>query len=96
MDYWFAECLPCKWEARIPYGFYSGEQDDAIALAEEHIEKFHRGVKSHDRARLYIGHVQLRTSSALPPPLDPTPKPAPVGEAIDVSEPAALPAASEG
>ncbi len=77
MDFWFAECLPCKWEKRIPYTGAAGEQDLAIAAAEEHVTEAHPRVKPFDRAKAYMGHVQLRTESALPPPLDPTPRPTP-------------------
>src|SRR2546422_7125383 len=74
MDFWFAECLPCRWETRIPYTGAAGEQDLAITAAEEHIAEFHARVKPDDRRKRYIGHVQLRTETALPPPLDPTPQ----------------------
>jgi len=63
-DFWYAECIPCKWEEK-----YS-TQDSAIAAAEDHVERKHRGVPSHVRGQQKIGHVQNRTENSVS---DPTP-----------------------
>ncbi len=75
MDYWFAECLPCKWEERITHLGRAGEQDAAIAAAEAHVQEHHPRLSGLERAKRYMGHVQLRSENAYPPPLDPTPRP---------------------
>lgn len=58
-DYWYAECLPCKWRHRYT------AQDSAIIAAEDHVYTFHRDVAPAVRGRDYIGHVQNRSENAI-------------------------------
>ncbi len=58
-DFWFAECLPCKWERKCE------TQDVAIRAAEDHVFIKHRDVPSAVRADLKMGHVQNRTENAV-------------------------------
>jgi len=75
-DFWFAECLPCRWEVKVPYAGAAGEEDQAIAAAEEHIAAAHPGVLPAERRARFIGHVQLRGyTGALAPPDQPEPPP---------------------
>lgn len=59
-DYWFAECIPCRWETK------HDDQDSAIRAAEDHVSDFHRGVPSEVRGREFMGHVQNRTETSPP------------------------------
>lgn len=66
-DYWFAECIPCRWETK------HDDQDSAIRAAEDHVSDFHRGVPPEVRGREFMGHVQNRTETS---PSDSTFQPA--------------------
>ncbi len=59
MDYWFAECVPCKWQTK------HGKQDAAIASAEMHVADYHARVPAAERAQKVMGHVQLRGEDAM-------------------------------
>lgn len=94
-DKWFAECLPCHWQET-----YDSETG-AIEAASNHVMEAHRNVTSEERAKLKMGHVQLRTEE--PQPAEPTPQqqlfsepspPSPVEETVQPS-PAAETTAEE-
>src|SRR6266702_1407831 len=66
MNFWFAECVPCKWETR------HDEQDPAIRAAELHVLDHHSDlfsppsdVRSRQMAAQRIAHVQLRDENAI-------------------------------
>jgi hypothetical protein len=53
-DFWFAECLPCKWQ--VTYD----TEDEAISAAEEHVSANHAKVPAREKVEQRMGHVQLR------------------------------------
>jgi len=66
MNFWFAECVPCKWETR------HDDQDSAIRAAELHVLDHHSDlfglpsdVRSRQMAADRIAHVQLRDENAI-------------------------------
>lgn len=88
-DFWFAECLPCKWQAKYP------SESDAIFAAEDHIAEFHVKVPAKERAEKRIGHVQLRSEDAIGTaapvfPVDPQPVEQTAGESPALPEGSAV------
>ncbi len=57
---WHAECIPCGWVETYT------EEDSAIRAAEDHASSEHPHVTSKERTSKYMGHVQMRDTSAAP------------------------------
>lgn len=63
MDYWFAECLPCKWQTK------HDTQDAALKAATEHIWDNHKYLTPKEQVDRKIGHVQLRHEDTIGAPV---------------------------
>lgn len=62
---WHAECIPCGWLET------HDEEEAAIAAAESHIEANHLRVPKDKRTKQHMGHVQMRDTRGIPPPILP-------------------------
>lgn len=69
MNYWYAECVPCRWQESFD------EEDSAIIAAEVHTRTEHMSLfsissdaRSRKMADERIGHVQLRDERAIAVP----------------------------
>lgn len=79
-DFWFAECLPCKWEEKHT------DQDSAIHAAEEHVFLNHRHVPPEVRGAKFMGHVQNRTETSPGPAPETSPDPLDLAPVISIGD----------